>query len=410
MKNIKSLAIKDVEDLSRENNDPSWLKKIRLSAFRKFLDLEQPTFRYGLSTNLDCNFSFDNLNLDNIKNNIKDETIFKSNGIKILNANEIEEKISMKINDLLLKNFDKFDKFDTFTISISTPKFLVIPKNYKSKVPIQIESKSNSDNSEFLIVYCDKESDATIIENNTSGKYLNSKLIYIICEDNSKINFASIQNLSESTYNFTRKIADLKNNSEVNWLDCCTGSLFTNSSTLTNLNGEGSICNTYGMFFGSSSQQFNISASSVHNAPHTKSDMLTRGVLNGYSKAIYHGSIRVESNAFGSDGYQKEDTLLISEDAKTDSIPKLEIENHDVKCTHGATIGQVDSEKLFYLMSRGLSKDQAVSTIVQAFFAPMLNKIFISYIKKELQKTIIMKMNQNQFGEIEDLEIENLTN
>ena len=158
------------------------------------------------------------------------------------------------------------------------------------------------------------------------------------------------------------------------------------------MDGDGATTNNHGIFFGSRQQQFDLVAKSIHNAPHTVSDIFTKGVLTGSSKCLYRGLVRIESNAFGSNGYQKEDTLLLSEDAVADSIPNLEIENNDVRCTHGASIGRIDREKLFYMKSRGLNDEQATREYVKGFFEPLIQKIQIQNLRDNMHEMIAERM------------------
>ncbi len=142
------------------------------------------------------------------------------------------------------------------------------------------------------------------------------------------------------------------------------------------------------MFFTQEQQQFDVAVEVQHLAPQTTSDMRTKGVAKDKSRAVYRGNIKIHENAHNSMGYQREDTLILSEEATVDAIPKLEINNHDVKCKHGATVGQIDREKLFYLTSRGLSEGEAQATIVRGFFLPTIQKISAEALRERLEKEI----------------------
>jgi len=110
----------------------------------------------------------------------------------------------------------------------------------------------------------------------------------------------------------------------------------------------------------------------VHFAPHTESNLFTRGVVNGTARALSRGLIAIKSNASASKGYEKQDALILSEEAEADAIPNLEIENYDVKCSHGSSVGQIDPESMYYLMSRGLSEDDAKKLIIMGYFQPVM--------------------------------------
>ena len=165
------------------------------------------------------------------------------------------------------------------------------------------------------------------------------------------------------------------NNSSIQWFTTTIGSSLTHANADSYLLGQGSDAKSYGVFLGDHNQQFDLSASSFHKANHSTSDMYTRGVLFGNAKAVYRGNIDIASQAFGCNGYQKEEVLLLSEHAVADAIPNLEIRNNDVKCSHGATIGRIDEEHMFYLKSRGISEEEATKMIVEGFFEPLTTRI-----------------------------------
>jgi Fe-S cluster assembly protein SufD len=127
---------------------------------------------------------------------------------------------------------------------------------------------------------------------------------------------------------------------------------------------------------------------SCHLAPNTYSNIITKGAIFDSSKALSRGLVRIEKPSFNSNGYETQEALLLSERAEADAIPNLEIYNHDVKCSHGSTIGRLDKEKMFYLMSRGLTKDQAKIKLIEGFFVPAFDKIPDIKLKEKLLEKI----------------------
>src|SRR3989344_4697518 len=230
-----------------------------------------------------------------------------------------------------------------------------------------------------LIIIAEKNSQSSIVESVTSTAdcYLRTQRLHIILEENAQLSYCNVQNLNKKTYNFISKTANTGRQAKIYWIDGCFGSIFTTSMIHTTLSGEFSSMEADTMFFSQLEQQL---------APHTTSDMRTKGVGKDSSKTVYRGNIKIHENAHNSVGYQKEDTLILSDNATVDAIPKLEIDNHDVKCKHGATVGQIDSEKLFYLTSRGLSDGEAQATIVRGFFAPTIQKINAQDLKERLHE------------------------
>jgi Fe-S cluster assembly protein SufD len=129
-----------------------------------------------------------------------------------------------------------------------------------------------------------------------------------------------------------------------------------------------------------------------HLAPHTTSDLLFKGALVGESQSVWQGMIYVAKNATKTDGYQTNRNLILDRRAKADSIPGLEILTDDVRCSHGATVGKIDQEQVYYLESRGLQRTEAERLIVEGFFDPIMQRIPFEGVKNRFQRAIIDKM------------------
>ena len=197
-----------------------------------------------------------------------------------------------------------------------------------------------------------------------------------------------MQNLPLTKDNLNNKKIKLEKNAVFNYYELNFGSKTTYSETIVNLDGENAKFEHYGIFVSNNEQKFDFDLSVMHNAPYTYSNILNKGALNDSSKANCRGLIKISKNAHNSNGYQKQDTILLSENAEANSIPKLEIDNHDVRCTHGASISQIDEAQLFYLMTRGLNEKQAKTEIVKGFFDTVLSKINVD---KELVTNLIQE-------------------
>ncbi len=216
-------------------------------------------------------------------------------------------------------------------------------------------------------------------------------LVEIFADNDSKIKFVSVQKLGQGFYDIGSKKAVAMNNARVDWVFAAVGGKITKLEVSPLLDGRGAFTENLGMFIGNGSQQFDIFTSAVHNAPNTNSDLLTKGSLRERSKSIYRGLVNIKQHAKGCDGFQRADTLLLSPYAQADAIPFLEIDNNDVKCTHAASIGQVDKEKIFYMQSRGLSYEESEKQIVQGFFEGVMEKIDSEEIREALREIIMEK-------------------
>ncbi len=431
-----------IRDLSGKNKEPEWLLRKRLEAFDIFRSMKMPNFIYGLNINMSVDLDLDKVDFNksadsNIIINNPDKKIIIENFAGMLKNHE--KILKEKFMSLVGAN----DKFASFHAAfLNNLIFVYVPKNTESKEPIGLASLADSGVVfDHLIVLAEDNSRVTLVEdsksnfgfnkqksiNNTSNNKIReantknnaetqngginnktsnpnnnpnnayrSKIVEIFIGKNCTVNYGNVQMLGNEAFNFTIKKASVGQNSTLNWMDCCFGSKVTLSEVTTMLDGENAATNNHGVFFGSKDQQFDLVAKSIHNAPRTVSDILTKGALTDSSKCIYRGLVRIEQNAFGSNGYQKEDTLLLSSDASADSIPNLEIENNEVRCTHGASIGRIDREKLFYIMSRGLNKDLATREYVKAFFEPLIQKIQIGKLRDNMHEMIGERMGQIQ--------------
>ncbi len=147
-----------------------------------------------------------------------------------------------------------------------------------------------------------------------------------------------------------------------------------------------------GLYFGDWDQHFDHNTSQDHVAPHANSDLLYKGALDGASKAVFRGVIRVHEGAQQTDAYQTNRNLLLSEDAVADSLPNLEIAADDVKCSHGATVGQLDEDSLFYLMSRGLPKEKAERLVVLGFLGEVMSRLPLGGVQQKVTRAIEAKL------------------
>ena len=146
------------------------------------------------------------------------------------------------------------------------------------------------------------------------------------------------------------------------------------------------------MTFAINRQKLSYYTKQAHNAPDTRSDLLYKEVLRDKSRVVWRGMIRVEPEAQQTDGYQRSDALMLSPTCRADSIPGLEIEADDVRCTHGATAGRVDEEQIFYAMCRGLTKFEAMHMIVEGFFHSIYDRISVEVVRETLSRAVEKKL------------------
>jgi Fe-S cluster assembly scaffold protein SufB len=167
----------------------------------------------------------------------------------------------------------------------------------------------------------------------------------------------------------SRIIATGNVDNELHWNTNCANCPFAKTCIVNNLQKQGANITTTCVYQTKGTEQYIVDVASVHQAPHTSSKILTKGVVRDTSRALSRGLVRIEKNAPNSNGYETQKALILDKGATADAIPMLEIHNHDVKCSHGSSIGRVDPEHIHYMMTRGVSEHEAKELIVEGFLA-----------------------------------------
>ncbi len=197
----------------------------------------------------------------------------------------------------------------------------------------------------------------------------------IIAKENSRVNFYRIQNLEDNAYYIDNGRAKLWNDARLHHLQANMGAGWAKTKFETKLVGENSEAKLDGIYFASQNQHLDQKTMQYHEAPFTYSNLDYHGVVTDNAHTIYQGMIRAEEIAVKTDAYQKNKNLILSDNARADSIPGLEILTNDLSCSHGATVGKIDRKQLYYLMSRGLSENDAKQLIVSGFLGEVVNRI-----------------------------------
>jgi Fe-S cluster assembly protein SufD len=179
----------------------------------------------------------------------------------------------------------------------------------------------------------------------------------------------------------------------LNWIYAGVGSHLTKNFSDIDLMGKGAEVRMSAFYFANGEQHLDHDTQQNHLAPHTTSDLLFKGALLDRSRSVWQGMIYVAPGAQITDGYQANRNLLLSENARADSIPGLEILADDVRCTHGATVGQLEAEPIFYLMSRGLPRDVAERLVIDGFFTPIMERIPFERVRQRFKEMIDEKLN-----------------
>jgi Fe-S cluster assembly protein SufD len=206
--------------------------------------------------------------------------------------------------------------------------------------------------------------------------------------DGAKLEYVSIQNLSQETWHFASHRATVGRDAELDWVAGGFGSKKGKIRIENDLSGQGGTSRVTGAYFADGAQHLDYDTLQRHIAPNTTSDFAFKGALRDKARAVWRGMIRVEEDAQKTNAYQENRNLLLSPDAHADSIPGLEIEANDVRCTHGATVSQVNRDELFYCMARGLSRGEAERLIVRGFYQEIFDRIELEPVRTALQTAL----------------------
>lgn len=248
-----------------------------------------------------------------------------------------------------------------------------------------------------VIVWVDDEASLTYVHEVASpteptGQAFHAGIVEIIVGEGSNLRFVELQSWGEHVWNFTHERARVKKDATLEWIFAAVGSHLTKNFSEMDLVGEGAQGRMSGFYFADGTQHLDHDTQQNHLAPHTTSDLLFKGALKGKSRSVWQGMIYVAPQAQKTDGYQANRNLLLSDKARADSIPGLEILADDVRCTHGATVSKIDPEEIFYLRSRGIPADEAERLIVEGFFEPIMQRIPFDGVKNRLREIISSKM------------------
>ena len=279
--------------------------------------------------------------------------------------------------------------------------FVHVPKGVVLDKPLYVRIANSVDEGSLfwrLLVVAEEGSNFTLIEEYTSSRpdlhgYSNA-VAELFVEQAAKLEYVSIQNLSRETWHFATHHARVERDAELDWVAGGFGSKKGKIRIQNDLNGPGATSRVTGAYFADGDQHLDYDTFQEHIAPSTESDFAFKGALRETASAVWRGMIRVEPDAQKTNAYQENRNLLLSPDAHADSIPGLEIMANDVRCTHGATLGRVDRDQLFYLMARGLSRTQAERLIVRGFFQDVLDRIELEPVREALGAALEARIPQ----------------
>ncbi len=422
----KGLTREIIEEISRQKNDPEWMRDFRLKALETYNKLEMPTWGPDLSE----------LNMDDIATYVRPKTKMTGNWEDVpedikntfdkLGIPEAEKKSlagvgaqydsevvyhSMK-NELLAQGVIYTDmetavreypdivqqhfmkcvpvtdhKFVALHGAVwSGGSFVYVPKNVKVEIPLQSYFRLNSPESgqfEHTLIIVDEGASLHFIEGCSAPKYnkvnLHAGCVELYVKDGAYLRYSTIENWSKNMLNLNTKKAIIGKNAQVDWVSGSFGSKISMLYPMSILNGEGARTEYTGISFAGKGQNLDTGFKVVHNSRNTSSLVNSKSISKNGGTATYRALVRINENAKGSKCNVSCESLMLDDISRSDTIPVNDVRTDEVEFSHEAKIGKISDKSIFYLMSRGLSEEDAKAMIVRGFADPISKELPVEY-------------------------------
>ncbi|NUP46029.1 MAG: Fe-S cluster assembly protein SufB [Catenulispora sp.] len=428
-----------VRDISAKKNEPDWMLQMRLRGLRLFEKKPMPVWGADLG-----GIDFDNIKYfvrstekqaaswdelpEDIKNTYDKLGIPEAEKQRLIAGvaaqyesevvyhqinKELEEQgVVFLDTDTALKEYPELfrehfgtviptgdNKFSALNTAVwSGGSFIYVPKGVHVKIPLQAYFRINTENMgqfERTLIIADEDSYVHYVEGCTAPIYssdsLHSAVVEIVVKKNARVRYTTIQNWSNNVYNLVTKRAAAQAGATMEWIDGNIGSKVTMKYPAVWLLGEHAKGETLSVAFAGEGQHQDAGAKMVHAAPHTSSTIISKSVARGGGRTSYRGLVQVQEGAHHSKSTVKCDALLVDTVSRSDTYPYVDVREDDVSMGHEATVSKVSEDQLFYLMSRGLTEDEAMAMIVRGFVEPIARELPMEYAL-ELNRLIELQM------------------
>jgi Fe-S cluster assembly protein SufD len=275
--------------------------------------------------------------------------------------------------------------------------FLYVPLNVIAAAPLHSALWATSGRTfTHTLVVLEPNAEATFIDEYASppGKEpaIHNGAIELLVRDGATLHYASLQDFGTNVWQFNHERGRVGRDGKLDWITSLMGTRLTKSFQTAELDGAGSWARMSGIFFTNERQHIDLDTQQNHNAPDTTSDLLYKGALKDQSRTVWQGMIKALPGSQRIDGFQANRNLMLDRTSRADSIPGLEIEADDVRCTHASTVGKLDEEEIFYLMSRGIPRPEAIRVVIQGFFDPVMQRIPFEGVRTRIFDRILEKV------------------
>ena len=277
--------------------------------------------------------------------------------------------------------------------------FLRVPRGVHVERPIRLSrwvSQPGTATFTRILIVAEELSQLSFVDEILSPDFssvtLASTAVELFSRGGAQVQYVSLQRMGEGGFHLANQRTLAEHDSTLDTLNVALGGSVGRVDLNARLLGPGANSNMLGLYFGDANQHFDFNTSQDHIAPHAHSNLLYKGALDGAARGVFRGIIRVHKGARGTDAYQTNRNLILSDKAIATSLPNLEIGADDVRCSHGATVGQLDAEALFYLMSRGLRRERAERLVVLGFLGEVLSKLPLGGVAEKVTQAIEAKL------------------
>lgn len=434
----KGISEAVIRAISKAKDEPKWMLEYRLESYQNFLDIPNPDFGPDLSfINFDEFTYFKRFgdkatnNWDDVPDKIKEtferigipeaerkylagvSTQFESEVVYQANKKEIEDAGIIYIDtDSALKEYPElFKKYFGKVVSNKDNKyaalngavwsggsFIYVPKGVHLDKPLQSYFRINSDQMgqfERTLIIVDEGASINYIEGCTAPIYkrdsLHAATVEVIVLDNASARYTTIQNWSDNVINLVTKRAHVMKNAHMEWIDGNIGSSYNLKYPSCILLGEGAKGSNISIAFAGANQNQDVGARMIHLAPNTTSNIISKSISRGGGAVNYRGKVFFGEDAKGSRSNIECDTIILDDISTSDTIPINIVNNSDVFLQHEATVSKISEDQLFYLMSRGLTEEEAIEMIVMGFIEPFAKELPMEYAI-ELNQLIKLEM------------------
>lgn len=458
MQALSTINTTHVDEISTSKNEPDWLKQYRKNSFSIYQSLPpevSPLYnKYTDAKRMDpaqvsLSLSSESAIFDSLKPrlqeleseiniiqigsniyriNIPDE--IKSKGLVVSSIYDAIKTDGETVKKILESSDPKEDKYTALNnAAFNSGIFIKIPRNLILEKPIHIVSSISPDGTSTIsknIIIAEESSKASIVQElyapKSSKQQAYLELLTVTANQDSQLRLTSFQAMDQSAVSFSTRSCTLFQDAKMSSYLGLFGSMLSRYRTNYYLNGVGSSVQDAEVVFGNNDQSFDLSSNLIHQKPSTEGQVVQRSVLKNKSKSLFKGMIKILETASQSKSFLSGRSILLDKDAKSDSIPGLEILTNDVKATHSASVAQIDEEQIFYLGSRCLDRSDAEKIIVEGFLEPMSRvmsyqvRAWISYlieskwqnrdlvIKSDEQLKSIVEVEEVRYKEADQLE------